>query len=211
MKITSVTPIVVDQAELERRRERYARLCPPGVEFVLDPLPPHGPRQLATAADIAASTALVTAALDAQPAGPGLVRMPDCVLDPGVPAEPAGDTVGPVGMLRIAAAHLAARGERFGAVTRNPAIAAALAERVHDYGLDAWFAGVTVLDLELDAVADAGRWHRAVRGALDDFAARGVGTVVNGCSAVDPGPAHRVRLVDPAALALSLLAAGAAL
>ncbi|WP_051839732.1 aspartate/glutamate racemase family protein [Streptomyces sp. NRRL F-5126] len=220
MRILSVTPVRVDAGELARRRDRYRRLSPPGVEFVLEPADATAPAQFATRDDIAASTASVTRTLAAAPRDGFAYRMPDCVLDPAVPVTPdaapegrvAHERAPAVGMLRLTAAHLVATGRRFGAVTRNRAIGDALAERVEEYGYGPWFAGVAVLDLDFDAIADTGRWNDAVHGALDGLAARGADAVVNGCSAVtvDEGAtAHRVPLVDPAELALRLLAAGA--
>ncbi|GHJ39231.1 aspartate/glutamate racemase family protein [Streptomyces sp. TS71-3] len=209
MRILSVTPIRVGAGELARRRDRYRRLAPPGVELVLEEVGEDAPEQFATPDDIAASTASVTAALAAAPDGDLACRMPDCVLDPAVPVEPDGAAVPTVGMLRLSAAHLVASGRTFGAVTRNHAIGEALARRVEEYGYGPWFAGVIVLDLAFDAIPDTGRWNGAVRAALDGFAARGVTAVINGCSAVDTDAPHPVELVDPAALALRLLAAGA--
>ncbi|GHF83421.1 aspartate/glutamate racemase family protein [Streptomyces thermodiastaticus] len=209
MKIFSVTPVHVDAEELARRRARYRRLAPPGVDVVLEDGGPQAPAQLRTRQDVDVSTAGVVAALAQAPDEGYAVYLPDCVLDPGVPVEPDGAAVPTVGMLRLTAAHLAATGRRFGAVTRNRAIADALAGRIEDYGLAPWFAGVTVLDLDFEAIADTRRWNRAVRDALDGFAASGVTAVINGCSAVDTDAPHLVELVDPAACALRLLAAGA--
>ncbi|MER5438463.1 aspartate/glutamate racemase family protein [Streptomyces sp. NPDC002790] len=208
MKIFSVTPIRTGADELARRRDRYRRLSPPGVEWVLEEIGSDAPSELATARDIAASTVSVTAALAAAPGDTFDLRMPDCVLDPAVPVAPDGAAVPNVGMLRLCAAHLVATGRRFGAVTRNRAIGDELARRIEEYGYGPWFAGVTVLDLAVDAIPDTGRWNDAVRGALDGFAERGVRVVINGCSAVETDTPHTVELVDPAALALRLLAAG---
>ncbi len=209
MRILSVTPVRMDAGELERRRDRYRRLSPPGVEFVLEEGGADAPEQFATEGDIAVSTASVTRALAAAPADGFAFRMPDCVLDPAVPVTPDDSAVPTVGMLRLAAAHLVATGRVFGAVTRNRAIGEALAERITEYGFEPWFAGVTVLDLPFDAIPDSGLWNDTVRGALDGFGARGVTAVINGCSAVDTDTPHSVELVDPAELALRLLAAGA--
>ncbi|MEU5839857.1 hypothetical protein ABZ820_40265 [Streptomyces diacarni] len=215
MKILSVTPVRVGESELARRRERYRRLSPPGVEVHLEPAGTGAPTELATHDDIAASTASVTGTLAAAGTDAHTLRMPDCVLDPGVPLTPdpsptttSRDACAPVvGMLRLTASHLVATGRPFGAVTRNPAIGQALAALLDAYGHGPWFAGVTTLDLDFDAVSDAAAWNDAVRGALDGFAARGVTTVINGCSAVDTQAPHPVRLVDPAETALRLLAA----
>ncbi|MEU6323635.1 aspartate/glutamate racemase family protein [Streptomyces sp. NPDC047009] len=209
MKIHSVTPVRVDAAELTRRRARYRRLSPPGVEVVLEDGGPEAPPQFATRDDIETSTSAVTKALAKASAKDYAVRMPDCILDPAVPVTPDGSAVPAVGMLRLTAGHLAATGTVFGAVTRNRIIGEALAERIAEYGLGPWFAGVAVLDLDFDTIPDTLRWNEAVRGALDEFAARGVTAVMNGCSAVDTGTPHPVQLVDPAERALRLLAAGA--
>ncbi|MEU5377610.1 MULTISPECIES: aspartate/glutamate racemase family protein [unclassified Streptomyces] len=209
MKIHSVTPVRVDATELTRRRARYRRLSPPGVEVVLEDGGPEVPRQFATRDDIETSTSAVTRALTQASAEDYTLRMPDCVLDPAVPVTPDGSTVPTVGMLRLTAGHLAATGTVFSAVTRNRAIGDALAERIEEYGLGPWFAGVTVLDLDFDTIPDTLRWNEAVRRALDQFAVRGVTAVINGCSAVDTDTPHPVRLVDPAERALRLLAAGA--
>ncbi|WP_019544729.1 aspartate/glutamate racemase family protein [Streptomyces sulphureus] len=208
MRIHSLTPIRVDAEELARRRARYARLAPPGVEFALDAAPEAAPAQLAAQEDVEASTAHVAAAFAEAPETGAALRMPDCVLDPAVPLVPDQAAVPIVGMLRLTASHLVATGRKFGAVTRNQAIGEALAARVEEYGFGPWFAGVAVLDLDFAAISDPAAWHGAVRGTLDRFAERGVGHVINGCSAVDTGAAHAVALVDPAALALRLLAAG---
>ncbi|MET8635582.1 aspartate/glutamate racemase family protein [Streptomyces sp. NPDC057746] len=209
MKIHSVTPVRVDAAELTRRRARYRRLSPPGVEVVLEDGGPEAPPQFATRDDIETSTSAVTEALAKASDEDYAVRMPDCVLDPAVPVTPDGSAVPTVGMLRLTAGHLAATGTVFGAVTRNHIIGEALTERIEEYGLGPWFAGVAVLDLDFDTIPDTLRWNEAVRGALDEFAARGVTAVINGCSAVDTGTPHPVQLVDPAERALRLLAAGA--
>jgi Asp/Glu/hydantoin racemase len=209
MKILSVTPVRVDADELARRRARYRRLAPPGVEVVLVHGGPQLPGQLNTRQDVDVSTAAVTKTLAEATDDGYACRLPDCVLDPAVPVTPDGAPVPTVGMLRLTATHLAASGRTFGAVTRNHAIADALAERIEDYGLGPWFAGVTVLDLDFDAILDTRRWNEAVRDALDGFAARGVTAVINGCSAVDTDLSHSVELVDPAERALRLLAAGA--
>lgn len=224
MRILSVTPVRVDAEELARRRERYGRLSPPGVECVLEPAPDDAPTQFVTRDDIAASTAAVTRALEPAPGSGFAFRLPDCVLDPAVPVTPDGDarpsgtaaqateTAPVVGMLRLTAAHLVSTGRKFGAVTRNRAIGDALVERVEAYGFGAWFTGVAVLDLDFDAIADPAAWNDAVRSTLERFAAHGVTAVINGCSAVDTGgpdqAQHPVELVDPAALALRLLAVG---
>ncbi|MGW0791694.1 aspartate/glutamate racemase family protein [Streptomyces sp. NPDC002911] len=217
MKIWSVTPVRVDAHELARRRDRYRDIAPPGCAVTLAAAGSGAPARFATEDDIGASTAATLDALKAPPGDGVTYRMPDCVLDPGVPLTPDPAPVPVVGMLRLTAAHLVATGRPFGAVTRNRAIGDALAARIDEYGHGPWFAGVSVLDLDFEAIADTERWNDTVRAALDGFTARGVTAVVNGCSAVTvqdedalpPAPAT-ARLIDPARLALRLLTAGSA-
>lgn len=110
------------------------------------------------------------------------------------------------GLLKLSAGHLAARGEKFGAVVRNEAIGAELTRRLAAYGVAAYSAGVEVLDLPFDAIADTAAWNAALGGAVTRLAGRGATAVLNGCSAVEVEPADlAARVVDPTALALRLL------
>ncbi|HJP77667.1 MAG TPA: aspartate/glutamate racemase family protein [Pseudonocardiaceae bacterium] len=205
VRVYAVTPIHVDADELARRRARYAGLSPAGLTLHLDDIGPAAPRQLANAADVAASERAVDAAL---PAGEGWdFLLPDCVLDPGVPEVPGGRRTG---ILKLTTAHLMATGHRIGAVTRNAAIADELRRKTTAYGFGAAFTGVAVLDLSLADIADAGTWNQAVAGALDRLAAGGATAVINGCSAVDVDMALHpdIAVIDPTATALRLLAAG---
>lgn len=130
MHVHAVTPIHVDDAELSRRQARYDRLSPAGVRVVLHDLGPDAPRALETEADVRASEKLVTAALATAPPEAD-VLLPDCVLDPAVPAPgavPGDRPVVGLGRAAIGAAVLA--GARVGAVARNAAIAAELEARV---------------------------------------------------------------------------------
>lgn len=197
IRVFSVTPIHVDAAELARRRRRYAELCPEGVGVHLIDAGPAAPPELATADDLRASDRAVA---DALAAADGYdVAMPDCVLDPAVP-----DPVRPAarGMLELVLARLAREGHAVAGVTRNPVIAGELRRRAAAYGTG--LLDVAVLDLSVEAIADTARWNAALRTAVDALAERGATRVINGCSAVDVEPDP--RLVDPAALALRLLA-----
>ncbi|KAA9161609.1 hydantoin racemase [Amycolatopsis acidicola] len=196
-RIFSVTPIHVDADELARRSRRYNELAPDGVTVELVDAGPDAPSQLATEADLQASEKAVAAVLD------GIegydFRLPDCVLDPGVPA-------GERGMLQVVVDKLVADGHKVAAVTRNQVIADELARKVAEYGHGASFLGVAVLDLDLAAVADTARWNEAMRSALDGLAARGATAVINGCSAVEVERTEGGPLVvDPVADALRLL------
>ncbi|WP_067669144.1 hypothetical protein [Nocardia miyunensis] len=197
-RIFSVTPIHVDPDELDRRRRRYNELAPDGITVELVDAGPAAPVQLATDADLRASEEAVAAAF-ATAEGYDF-RLPDCVLDPGVPA-------GERGMLQVVVERLVADGHRVAAVTRNRVIADELTRKVREYGCGDSFLGVAVLDLDLGAVADGARWNAAMRSALDDLAAQGATAVINGCSAVEVEPTEGGPLVvDPVADALRLLA-----
>lgn len=205
MRIRAITPIRVGDEELARRRERYRRLSPVGVTVELDNLS-DGPPRLETAEDITTSEDLVIA--DAQRTDPDHfdLVLPDCVLDPAVDS---GETtpVPVVGLLKLSASFLAAIGQRFSAVTRNEAIGQEVVNRVKRYGLEHAFAGCEVLDLDFEAISDEARWHESLRPVRERFAERGVGIVINGCSAVDVAAEEGLAtvVVDPARLALDLL------
>ncbi len=206
MRVFAITPIHVPDSELRRRQRRYDLLSPAGLTVELHDIGDRAPRSLETAGDVRESERQVTEALLA--AGPGYDAMlPDCVLDPGV-ADLQGRTRVPVhGMLRLSLGYAAATGRVAGAVTRNAAIAEELADRARVYGLPV--SRVSVLDLDLSAIADDARWMEALGGAVSGLAGEGADAVVNGCSAVDVEAGRfPVPVIDPAALALRLLAAG---
>jgi Asp/Glu/hydantoin racemase len=205
MRIFSVTPIQVGPEELERRQARYDSLLPTGISLDLVDIGPAAPRALDTAQDIEASTSAVVAALRSAPEGYDLL-LPDCVLDPGV-AELAGE-LPVVGILQLSLGWQALRGRRVGMVARNEAIAAELTERAEAYGWKEHVAGVEVLGLDVDAIADPEEWDGALDLALGRFDP-GVGAVINGCSAVAVMSQSGVPVIDPTALALRLIAAEA--
>lgn len=200
MRVAAVTPIRVSDAELGRRQARYDRLAPSPLRVRLHNLDdPSAPTALEDADAIRVSAELVSAAVERLDPATYDAVLPDCVLDPVVSGAAA-----PVfGILRLTAGFLTGCGLRFGSVTRNAAIGAELADRLRAYGLDRTFAGNRVLGLDFAAVGDDARWRAALRDAAPD-----TGLVVNGCSAVDPGPGQGA-VVDPTALALRLLAQAA--
>jgi len=206
MRITAITPIRISDEELERRSARYRKLSPPGVELELVNLPDGDgvPRTLDSRADIDASDRLVAAAARAH-AEDGDAVLPDCVLDPAIDSLESNGGPPAFGILRLAAGFLAASGRRFGAVTRNRAIADELERRIGVYGLEPWFEGVEVLDLGFDAIAGDDRWERALEGAQASFSGSGVRAIINGCSAVELHARHATPVVDPSALALRLI------
>ncbi|MFR9730218.1 aspartate/glutamate racemase family protein [Saccharopolyspora sp. MS10] len=207
MLVRAVTPIVVGPQEVARRQARYDALSPAGVRVVLSDLPPGGPRALNTADDIDRSTALVAEALAAVPDCDAV--LPDCVLDPAIPAR--GGTIGgrpALGLLRLTVGAAVAAGHRIGAVTRNEAIAAELRRRVTDYGWADAFGEAAVLDLTVDDITDAARWSDAMRHPLRRAAENGTTAVINGCSAVETAQAENAPLVlDPIRTALGVLGA----
>lgn len=210
MHLYAVTPIHVGPPELARRQARYDALSPAGLTVELHDLGDGAPRALDTEQQVRDSEGLVLAALEQAPDHADAL-MPDCVLDPGVPhlATSAGRPV--FGLLRTSLAWSVLAGRAVGAVTRNQTIADELARQVHGYGYDDAFTGVEVLDLDVDAIHEAHRWGAALEGVVERMSRAGAGDLVNGCSAVDLPAASSgwpVRVVDPTALTLRLVAAG---
>jgi Asp/Glu/hydantoin racemase len=208
--IFAVTPISVSSEELARRQARYDALSPAGVNVHLRDIGATAPPALDTEQQVRDSEGLVMAALREAPDEADAL-MPDCVLDPGVP-QLSGQLDRPVfGLLRTSVgwSHLA--GRKVAAVTRNQAIANELVRQVHRYGLASSFTGVEVLDLDVEAIHQNDRWVAALHDAVKRMDRAGAGDLVNGCSAVDLPPAAAtwpVRVVDPTALTLRLIAAG---
>jgi allantoin racemase len=209
MRLYGVTPIHVGTDELARRQARYDALSPPGLRVALHDIGPHAPRALNTGQDVRDSEALVIEALRAAPEGFDAL-LPDCVLDPGV-EQLAGTLHVPVfGLLRLSLGWTVLTGRACAAVARNQAIADEIGARARAYGWSASLLGVEVLDLDVHAIADGGRWAAAMDAAVARLAKTGAGSVINGCSAVEvpAGAAEPTPVVDPTALALRLIAAG---
>lgn len=212
MRIYSLTPIHVDEAELARRQARYDQLSPSGVTIELHDIGPDAPSALNTTTEVRASEAVVADRMwQAAQEGYDAV-LPDCVLDPAVADLSRCLKVPVLGLLRLSVGQSVAMGQRVGAVARNQAIADELAARVEAYGWGESFVGVEVLDLDVKAISDAARWDEALGGAVQRLEAAGARVVINGCSAVEV-TAERVggaRVVDPTAMALRLIGAGEA-
>lgn len=212
MHIWSVTPIHVSPGELARRQARYDALSPAALRVELVDLGAQAPTELATEQDVSDSEGLVAAALESAPDHADAL-LPDCVLDPAV-AELSARLGRPVfGLLRTSTAWSVLSGRRVGAVTRNEVIAQELQRVIGIYGVSAHFTGVEVLDLGVEAIHDTERWAAALRGAVGRMDRAGAGDLVNGCSAVDlpaESASWPVRVVDPTALTLRLIAAGEA-
>ncbi len=210
MRLYAVTPIHVDDEELARRQARYDALSPAGLVVELHDIGPQAPLALETEQEVRDSEGLVIAALEQAPDHADAL-MPDCVLDPGVPALAARLDRPVFGLLRTSLGWSALAGRRSGAVARNRAIADEVVRQARTYGHEASFTGVEVLDLDVGAIHEGTRWADALRAVVARSSAAGAGDLVNACSAVElPSDATSwpVRVVDPTALTLALIAAG---
>lgn len=201
MRLLAITPIVVDDTELERRQRRYDALAPDGVTIVLEHLG-EGPRALETDEDVRVSErALLERYRAVDPEGwDGF--LPDCVLDPVVGLDHG--LPRPVhGLARLASAFVAGQGARMAAVARNDAIARELDRKMAEYDVRL-VAPTTVLDLAVEDIADDAAWAAAVESRVVDL---DCDFVFNACSAVEVADQHRAPfLLDPTRTALALLA-----
>ncbi len=206
MHIRAITPIHVDDTELERRRIRYQRFAPPELTISLQNLSAGSeiPRQLATPGDISASDAAVARAIRELDPGEVDAALPDCVLDPGIPDRTAAPV--PVhGIAELAAGVTAALGAPFTAVARNRAIAEELDAVIARYGYRG-FESTRILDLSFEAIANDDVWNDTVAELTRDLARTPIRRVLNGCSAVDVRPDDSgVAVFDPTRLALETL------
>lgn len=205
MRIRAITPIRVGQAELRRRQARYDRLSPQGTQITLEDLPDTGssPTQLASQSDLKSSERLGVELGSTTDANTFDALLPDCVLDPGVPALDDLAEVPVLGITRLSAHLLAGLGLRFGVLTRNSTIAEEYRSVIDRYGLDSAFAGSYVLGLDVDDISDTGKWNAAVAEVAAVAEDDGVTVLLNGCSAVETTVADTaIRIVDPTALAL---------
>lgn len=208
MRLLAITPIVVDDAELDRRQRRYDALAPEGVTVVLEHLGdvPGAPRALEDEADVRASEQALLARYRAVDPEGWDGYLPDCVLDPltgldhGLPR--------PVfGIGRLAAAFVTGQGARLGAVARNSAIAAELDRKLAEYTVPT-VAPTRVLDLSVEDIADDATWAAAVESRVADL---DCDFVFNACSAVEVAEQRTPPyLLDPTRTALGLLALRAA-
>lgn len=201
MRLKAITPIVVPDDELARRQARYAEMAPAGVEITLHNLS-TGPDRLETEEQVRESEERVFRDAVSTSDFDGVFL--DCVLDPALEALQAEMAIPVFGITKLVSGYLAATVPRFGAVTRNQAIADELARRVADFGHAGQFSGVTVLDLSLEDISDTNRWNRVTQERLDAAA----GVVINGCSAVEVQAGLGPVVIDPTAMALRLIGAG---
>lgn len=204
MKVVSITPIHVTDAELKRRQERYQRLAPAGITVELRNLSHQSPVALDVASDVQASDSGLMADAAEIILEEGEYLLPDCILDPGFRQNASPTTIG---MLESVMSHLVSTGGKVGAVTRNQSIGDELVRRVGEYGFAEHFVGLEVLNLSFDAINDEEEWHRALKIGVDKLAAKGATVVINGCSAVNVDQSLlSLPVVDPAELALKLIA-----
>ncbi|MFQ5426961.1 MAG: aspartate/glutamate racemase family protein [Gaiellales bacterium] len=204
MRLRAVAPIVLPDEELERRQSRYASLAPAGVEIELANLR-HGPDRLESEEQVRASEELVyeEAMRTDWDRYDGVLL--DCVLDPAL-EQLERDAPRPViGITRLASGYLAGLGHDLGAVARTEAIADELARRIEAFGHGSALVGVTVLSLSLEDIARPERWNAVLAETTSRPPLASVGSVINGCSAVEVHPAAGPAVVDPTALALDLV------
>lgn len=211
MRVRAITPIVVDDEEIARRQERYARLAPRGWEILVESLPSSegAPRELSSPEQIIASEHVgVASAIETRSSDFDAV-LPDCVLDPGLAAIEESNSITALGITRLSAHFIAGCGRRFGVVARNAAIGDEYRATIERYGLGEYFDGVFILGLDLEDLADAQKWNRAIEEVAEVATSRGVSILINGCSAVDVTFSElNLTVLDPTALALRVAALG---
>ena len=133
MRLRAITPIVVSEEELNRRRFRYNTLAPPGVTIHLDNLV-TGPDRLESSDQIRESEQLVyEEALRTDLRSFDGIFL-DCVLDPALEQLQAESAVPVFGITRLVSTFIASLGLRMAAVARNRAIADELADRIEAFG-----------------------------------------------------------------------------
>ena len=201
MRLLAITPIVVSDAELERRQRRYDALAPDGVTVVLEHLG-DGPHALETEQDIRDSEDALLARYRAIDPTDWDGFLPDCVLDP-VSGLDHGLPLPVYGLGRLAAAFVTGQGARLGAVARNEAIAHELDRKLAEYAVPTE-RPTTILDLSVEDIADDATWAAAVEARVADL---DCDFVLNACSAVEVAEQPRAPyLLDPTRTALALLA-----
>lgn len=208
MHLRAITPIVVSEEELARRRVRYDDLAPPGVTIQVDNLS-HGPDRLESSSQIRASEQRVYEdALRTDPNRFDGIFL-DCVLDPALERLQVESPLPVFGITRLVSTYLGSLDLRMAAVARNRAIADELTDRIDAFGWSSHLQGVLILDLSLDDIGDADHWNRIVAERVATGDLDGVEVIINGCSAVEVHQTGGPPLVDPTALALRLVGLGA--
>jgi len=208
MRIRAFTPIHVGVEELQRRQERYNRLCPEGIQVELEDLPDtlQTPRELASPVQLRASENIGIELGSKTDPFTYDALLPDCVLDPGVEELDKITTVPVLAITRLSGHFLAATGTHFGVLTRNSTIANEYRATIDRYGLSSTFVGAYVLDLDVADISDTEKWNAAVARAAKEAKAAGITVLLNGCSAVETTVSTPwVKLIDPTALALKTI------
>ncbi|MDX1523184.1 MAG: aspartate/glutamate racemase family protein [Anaerolineae bacterium] len=213
MRVRAITPLRVSDQELMRRQARYNKLSPANLHIDVVNLPagPDVPTSLDTAAACRASDRYVyEEAMRTDPARYDAILL-DCVLDPALDELERDAPVPTYGMLKLTAGFLISLGHEFAAVTRNQVIGDELQARLEHYGMADKFHRLIVLDLSFADITDDSRWNASIGGALDQLEGSNTRSLINGCSAVDVhrDEKHRAAVVDPTALALTLLGVAA--
>jgi len=206
LRVKAIAPLHLAPEEVVRRQSRYDRLGANRVEVSLFNLDSLAPLQLNTPDDIAASERFVREEIARTNASEFDAILPDCVLDPAV-GEVGEFPVPLVGILRLAAGHLASMGESFAAVTRNGAIGDELRRKIIGYGMGDYLTSVELLDVDFCFVSDQSGWADALQPVCESLAGKKVTKLLNGCSAVEI-PDRRlggVVVIDPTELAITLL------
>jgi Asp/Glu/hydantoin racemase len=203
MRVISITPVHVTEAEFNRRQERYDRISPEGLKVTLINFIQLDPKELETSEDVVASDLGLFADISSINRRDYDFLMPDCVLDPGF--RKGGDEF-VVGMLECVTSDLVNSGHQIGSVTRNDAIGAELVRRIDEYGYSANFVGNEVINLGFDAISNEDLWHSSLETAVEKLAAKGASIIINGCSAVNLIESRLVlEVVDPAEMALDII------
>jgi Asp/Glu/hydantoin racemase len=208
MRLRAITPIVLPDDELERRRVRYSAISPPNISIQLDNLP-SGPSRLETENEIRMSETLVFEEAMRTDVGRFDGIFLDCVLDPALEQLQSVSSVPVFGISYLVSNFLGSLGFEMAAVARNEAIAHELADRIDVFGWSDQMHGVIVLDLSLQDIGDTALWNRTVGERLSQGDLDQVDVVINGCSAVEVRPAGGPQVIDPTALALRLVGLGA--
>lgn len=209
IKVKAIAPLRLEEDEVARRQRRYDHLAAGEMEITLVNLEGEGaPLRFDSPEEIESSERLTYEEMLRTDPGEFDVILPDCVLDPGIDRRPA-SAVPAVGILALAVGHLHSLGVSFAAVTRNAVIGAELERKVKAYGLGDSLTGVEVLDIDFCFVSDHEGWSKAMAPLARSLADRGVGVLLNGCSAVDMASrsVEGVLVVDPTELALRMLGA----
>lgn len=207
LKIKAIAPLRLESQELQRRQRRYDLLAGPELSVTLVNLDgKNAPKRLENDDDLAASEELTLQMIrDTNPNSFDAI-LPDCVLDPGVNMNQ--DSPLPVyGILRLSGGFIQSLGYSFAAVTRNVTIGDELARKAESYGFSRSLCSVEILNVDFCFVSDHDQWEGAIKPLAERLSTRGIGVLLNGCSAVEIANRNvkDLIIIDPTELALKLL------